>query len=223
MGLLNMDRQYKTISMQDKDGSSVEFVARKIRSELRFEDFVSPSRYQILYYTKGEMEERKPGSFVNLSGKDTPYKEKPVSSFSIGKIRDAEHEIKHLEEAAPFVVRGCKYEEHGDSIVLSKKQEFHCPYYVKTIDDANKWMLENNPSYYLGCLIKQEIPNGKMCIVANPAYFKQEYGMNIEETLEYFGNKYGVLVDLHEEQEASYMKIPETEEEEIDFDDYYEY
>lgn len=65
-------------------------------------------------------------------------------------------------------------------------------------------MLETNPDYYLGCTIKQDIPYGKACMIANPQYFEAEFGQDLEEVLEHLGNQYGVLVDLQEEVDMDF-------------------
>lgn len=223
MNVFKKNNSYKMVSIQKPDGSNIEFAARKIRGEASFHDFTAPARYQILYYTKGKIENKESGSYINITSEDAPYKEENVSIFAMSKVKEANLKLREQEENAEYIVYGRKYEKTGDAYEVSDEKEFHCPYYVKGIDDASRWMLETNPSYYLGCTIKQDIPNGKICMVANPQYFELEFGQDIEEALEYMGDQYGVLVDLQEENSLDFMKVPDVDAEEIDFDEYYEY
>ena len=224
MNLFKKDNPYKKMTiMQSPDGSSVELVVRKIRGEESFNEFTVPARYQILYYTKGKIENKESGAYIDITSQDFPYKEKNVSIFELNKAKEIGSRLKEQEENAEYIVYGRKYEKREDFYEVCDEKEFHCPCYVKDIDEANRWMLETNPSYYLGCTIKQDIPNGKICMVANPQYFELEFGQDLKEALEYMGNEYGVLVDLQAETNMDFMKVPDVDAEEIDFDEYYEY
>lgn len=223
MNVFKTNSPYKMVSIQKPDGTNIEFAARKIRGETSFHDFTVPARYQVLYYTKGEIENKESGSYINITSEDAPYKEENVSIFALSKVKEIGTKLKEREENAEYIVYGRKYEKDGDFYKICEEKEFHCPHYVKDIDDASRWMLETNPSYYLGCTIKQNIPYGKVCMVANPRYFELEFGQDLEEVLEYMGNQYGVLVDLQAENNMDFMKIPDVDTEEIDFDEYYEY
>lgn len=204
MNVLKKDSPYKMVSIQNPDGSSIEFAARKIRGEASLCDFTVPARYQVLYYTKGKIENAESGSYISIASEDIPYKEENVSVFALGKVKEIDSRLKEQEEKAEYLVYGRRYEKKEGLYRAYDEKEFRCPYYVKSIDDASRWMLETNPDYYLGCTIKQDIPYGKVCMIANPQYFEAEFGQDLEEVLEHLGNQYGVLVDLQEEVDMDF-------------------
>lgn len=212
------------------DGYSYSAVVKKIRNENAYNGFATPNRYMVLYSEgKGVQNMKEPGSYINLSStaKEYSFAESPISIFEISKAKRAEEEINNAKKNAPFVVLGCRYAKANDDYIKVEKKEFSCPSQIKDSEEASKWMLENNPEYYLGCTIRQDTPCGSVTMIASPSYFEQEFGLNgVEEILEYLGNKHGVLVDLDEdraqaEAESSFVKVPDfVEEEEYDFFEY---
>ena len=220
---------YKKLSIS-KDGANYSVVVKKIGNENFYGGFSIPNRYMVLYNeSKSHKSLKEPGSYINLSTKSKEYSfsESPLSIFEIGKAKRAEEEIKDANKRTPFVVFGCRYEKVNNNYIKTEKKEFCCPSQIRDPDEASKWMLENNPEYYLGCTIRQDTPCGSVTMIANPSYFEQEFGLNgVEEILEYLGNKYGVLVDLDEdraqaEAENSFVRVPDfVEEEEYDFFEY---
>ena len=216
----NKYKPYKSISFMGTNGKTIDIVAEKIRNEIDIDSTVFPARYQLLYCTKGDIG-LKPGSFIDLSSRSVII-EKNVSLFELGKIEQAKREIEESILNSPYQVFGKKYEKDANgSYKVVDQRTFDCPFYVKDLEEASKWMLEINPSYYVGCTIKQDNPigNGNTCIVAEPEYFQQEYGFeSIDEIVEYFGNQYGVLVDMDKENDMSWLYPPEdVEEDEMDF------
>lgn len=49
---------------------------------------------------------------------------------------------------------------------------------VKNLGEAEKWLLENHPDYYMGAVIQEDIPNGRRMVVPRPGsrfYSEGEY------------------------------------------------
>ena len=78
-----------------------------------------------------------------------------------------------LHENAPYIASGClytdqpigRYAEYG-SIPGSEKtwnlkdERLQDGSPIKSLDDGEKWILENHPAYYVGCGVHQDCPSG---------------------------------------------------------------
>lgn len=112
------------VSIQNPDGSSIKFAARKIRGEASLCDFTVPARYQVLYYTKGKIENAESGSYISIASEDIPYKEENVSVFALGKVKEIDSRLKEQEEKAEYLVYGRRYEKKRVYIEHMMKKNF---------------------------------------------------------------------------------------------------
>ena len=68
---------------------------------------------------------------------------------------------------------------------IEDEKKFVCPDNVKSIEDAQVWLLKEHPEYYMGCSIVQDCPSGNFCMTAVPS---SEYPKGTYETI---GNRLG--------------------------------
>lgn len=98
-------------------------------------------------------------------GKDHPEYSKCV---------ELEKEFDDIHKNAPYVITGRVFsDEPRDpnaryktyNIIEEKEWE---PSEVHSLEDAEKWILENHPDYYMGYGVNQKCPSGNLCYGAVP-------------------------------------------------------
>ncbi len=133
------------------------------------------------------------GSYVNVEGFNfSGYEEIDETHPSYQELVSLREKFKDLHENAPYVIHGAIFSEvakYSPSDVKHRwprfdqiaSKEWFPGEEVKSIEDAEKWLLKNHPDYYMGFSASQQCPSGSVVLNPHPCV---EYPTGMFETLE---------------------------------------
>ncbi|MBP3781710.1 MAG: hypothetical protein J6I68_00515 [Butyrivibrio sp.] len=122
------------------------------------------------------------GDYISLRNSCTEIvqAEEDMTPYRLNAAKELEEKFDALHRNAPYHIHGIFFEELGGDKSIPKileEKDFEAPEWVKSLEDAEIWMLETHPDYYMGCTIAQRCNCGDFLATAMPCaeYDKKDY------------------------------------------------